>query len=280
MSADQRTYWQQGEWGGDGRGFWRARVTSILICVLFGLWIVFAILANRTQQGGAVLWIFDHLALHGGGVTGAFEPWQVLTYSWLHIPQSPMPVVYSAAFLFFLGRPLETMIGGRAYLRLYLLAGLAAALVAIPWMRFVDPGRAPELGLLDAGGCVYGVVVYYACRRPHDPSWFGLPLWGLVTFLIGLHVVTAGILGNGRSVALLGGALYGWLHHRFGERVGDAFASLSAAKAEATRQRKAAAAAAESAQVDALLEKIAASGIASLTEAEKALLTRASARRR
>ena len=280
MSAEQRAYWQQGEWGGDGRGFRRARVTTILIAVLFGLWMVFAILANRTSQGGAVLWIFDHLALHGGGVTGAFEPWQVLTYSWLHMPQSPMPVVYTAAFLFFLGRPLETMIGGRAYLRIYLLSGVAAALIAIPWMRFVDPGRAPGLGILDAGGCVYGVMTYYACRRPHDPSWVGLPLWGLVAFLIGLHVVTAGILGDGRSVALLGGALYGWLHHRFGERVGDAFSSLSAAKAEATRRRKAEAVAAEAAQVDTLLEKIAKSGIGSLSEAEKSLLNRASARRR
>lgn len=280
MSSDQRTYWQQGEWGGAGGGFFRTRVTAILVCVLFGLWVVFAVLANRTQQGGAVLWVFDHLALHAGGVTGAFEPWQVLTYSWLHTPADVIPVVYSAAFLFFMGRPLETMVGGWAYLRIYLLSGIAAALVAIPWMRFVDPGRAPGLGLLSAGGCVYGVMTYYACRRPHDPSWFGLPLWGVVAFLIGLHAATAGIYGDGRSVALLGGALYGWLHHRLGERVGDAFDSLSAAKADATRQRKAAAAAAESAQVDALLEKIAASGIASLTEAEKAVLTRASARRR
>ncbi len=280
MSAEQRDYWQQGEWGGGGRGFRHARVTTVLIAVLFGLWIVFAVLANRTQQGGLVLWVFDHLALHGGGITGPFEPWQLLTYSWLHVPQSPMPVVYAAAFLLFMGRPLESMIGGRAYLRLYLLAGLFAGLLAIPWMRFVDPGSAPRLGILDAGGCVYGVMTYYACRRPHDPSWFGLPLWGVVAFLIGLHVVYAGILGDGRSAALLGGALYGWLHHRFGERVGDAFASLSAAKAEAGRRRKAEAVAAEAAQVDALLEKIAASGIGSLTEAEKGLLARASARRR
>jgi|GEM_PF-4906017 len=280
MSAEQRTYWQQGEWGGDGRGFRQARVTTILISVLFGLWIVFAILANRTQRGELVLWIFDHLALHGGGASGAFEPWQVLTYSWLHIPQSPMPVVYSAAFLFFMGRPLETMIGGRAYLRLYLLSGLFAALVAIPWMRFVDPGSVRGLGLVSAGGAVYGVMTYYACRRPHDPSWFGLPLWGVVAFLIGLHVAFAGIIGEGSSIALLGGALYGWLHHRFGERVGDAFASLSAAKAEALRRRKAEAVAAEATQVDTLLEKIASSGIGSLSEAEKSLLTRASARRR
>ena len=62
--------------------------------------------------------------------------------------------------------------------------------------------------------------------------------------------------------------------------MGDAFSSLSAAKAEATRRRKAEAVAAEAAQVDTLLEKIAKSGIGSLSEAEKSLLTRASARRR
>ena len=150
-----------------------------------------------------------------GGLT--FEPWQIVTYSFLH--GSPLHLISNMFALWMFGTDVERVWGRNRFLTYYftcvLSAGLTQLLVSY-WMG----SSAPTIG---ASGGVFGVLLAYGMMYPHRTILLifppiPMPAWLLVT-LYGAFELYAGVTGTMGDVAHfahLGGMLGGYLLIRYG----------------------------------------------------------------
>ena len=218
--------------------------------------------------------------------SGAFlrgEVWRPFTALWLHQPGTLWHVGMNLLLLVWFGRGVEREIGRRRFSLLYLIAGLACTLSIVPWSALVDR---PLVGL-GASGAVYGVMAYAAVRHPRAPiALFGVIRIPLALFVGGLlvasdllRIASSALDGSGAAGhiagALAGAALAWWRGHAW---------SLPSVRRAPTEQREGAPVPDQRSEdrlrVDALLEKIHAGGMESLSAAEQDFLKRASARLR
>lgn len=223
-----------------------------------------------------------------------FRPWGVVTYMFLH--GDLMHLAVNMLVLFFFGPPLESRWGEREFVRFYLICGLGGVALSYVFL---------PASVIGASAAMYGLMLAFAMNWPEVPIY----VWGifpvkakyLVGFLFVLTLLSAvqGSGGNVAHYAHLGGLLAGLIYLKADWRPGHHMRNV---KRAATRQRRLAivpgkeeegqrtgtADAARSHredsalydQVDAVLDKISAEGMSSLTSDELALLDQVSKRHR
>lgn len=215
------------------------------------------------------------------------QPWTAVTYMFLHADLGHL--FFNMLALYFFGPQLEARLGGTRFLRLYLLSGVAGAILSLV---FVPLGQA-FIPIVGASGAVYGVQLGFARHWPRVPIY----IWGiapiearwLIVFmtLLSLYGGFTGAGGNVAHFAHLGGFLGGWLYLRRLERrrVVRAVASAGgparrdgrnerAALERWSRIRREELHEVNRAEVDRLMEKISTRGVGSLTPGERDLLDR------
>jgi membrane associated rhomboid family serine protease len=164
------------------------------------------------------LWPPGILGIAGGG---GFEPWQLVTYAFLHGGLAHIFLNMFALYMF--GRDVELTLGSRHYAVLYFAAVLSAACVQL--LVVSTSGRVyPTVG---ASGGVFGVLLAFAYlfpRRILIPLFppIPMPAWAFVT-LYGLVELTNGVVGTQSGIAHfahLGGMLGAFvaLRHYRGRR--------------------------------------------------------------
>ena len=227
------------------------------------------------------------------------EIWRLITYAFLHSPHSIFHIIWNMLFLWWFGHVLEEMFGRWEFLAFYLLAALLGGIVyTLAWKGGVGTG-APCLG---ASGAVTAVMVVFAFHFPRYVIllFFVLPvpIWLLVAIQVFQDAI--GFLSgmdSGVAVSVhLAGAGFGALYYQTGLRVLNMLPSFRSRPRMRSRPRlrvyreeeaetpQPVHAAAPSpdvdeqleAKLDAVLEKVARSGQASLTESERQILLRAS----
>jgi len=230
-------------------------------------------------------------------------PWTFVTYMFLHagIPH----ILFNMLVLFVFGSPVEERMGGRLFLLFYLLCGIGGAASSFILRQLV-----PVSQIIGASGAVLGVAVAFAWYWPDHPVFvFPLPdpvpaKW-LVTFLVALDLVLA-LIGASDGIAHLahlGGVGAALLYLKGqnlwatrGERRGRQLSESSVLVSQPPRasrsgsippsaQRTKSRGGSEpdtraNAEVDRVLDKIIASGVESLTPAERKFLTEISRRLR
>ena len=217
-----------------------------------------------------------------------FKPWGQLTYMFLH--GNLMHLVGNMLFVFFFGPPLESKWGEREFLKFYLVYGLGGVALSLFFQASA---------LIGASAAVYGVMLAFAMNWPNAPIYvFGIfPVLAkyLVAFMGVLNLVgAAGSAQGGSNVAHfahLGGLLAAYLYLKADWRTskplegfkkaarkknrrlaivpGDESAAEDAASASRPNVRE------DGAlydKVDAVLDKISAEGMSSLTRDELRLL--------
>ena len=229
------------------------------------------------------------------------QPWTFITYMFLHA--GILHLAFNMLMLFVFGSSVEERMGGRMFILFYLLCGIGGATASFP---LTQVWQVPQV--LGASGAILGVAVAFAWYWPDHPVFvFPLPdpisaKW-LVTFLVGLDLVIAllGVSDGIAHLAHLGGVgtallvLKGqdWRATR-GERSGRQPAessvlvsqpprvSRSGAIPQSARASKSRSApdARANAEIDRVLDKIIATGVDSLTPAERKFLTEISRRLR
>lgn len=224
------------------------------------------------------------------------RPWTFLTYMFLH--GGALHLAFNLLALFLFGGPVEDRLGSRSFVWFYLLCGMGGAALSFLLMQLV-PIRVPIVG---ASGAIYGVMVAFAWHWPDAPVYmfpFPVPIpakW-LVTFAFAVSLLLAlPPFGGGDGVAHLahlGGIVTGFLYLRAQSlRLGRAERHLrrvsepsvlvtpvprgrvARGRGGSAPQTKPSAATDDRAhaEVDRVLDKINASGIASLTPAERKFL--------
>src|SRR6266576_5122047 len=231
------------------------------------------------------------------------RPWTFVTYMFLHagIPH----ILFNMLVLFIFGSSVEEQMGGRAFFLFYILCGIGGAVASFPLTQAVVVTQ-----IIGASGAVLGVAVAFAWYWPDHPVFFfplpdPIPAKWLVVFLVGVDLVLAlmGASDGTAHLAHLGGVAAALLylkgqdwHATRGERRGRHPTESSVLVSQPPRMSRGggippSARAAKSrggaptdprasAEIDRVLDKIIASGVESLTPAERKFLTEISRRLR
>jgi membrane associated rhomboid family serine protease len=221
--------------------------------------------------------IREYLALSDRGLRSAYG-WQFITAAFLH--DGPWHLLGNMFLLYLLGRDVESIIGQRQFLFLYLTGTLAGELGHL----FLMPENS---ALLAASGGPAAVVVAYAAILPEleltSMTLFLLPI-RLKAKHLGYAAMSLAILGIifDRTAAVahssfLGGCIAGWFYaHLLGfGRPSILQRALTQRRAEAERYNAMTPEEFIAKEIDPLLDKISRQGMGSLTRAERRLLAKA-----
>jgi membrane associated rhomboid family serine protease len=224
------------------------------------------------------------------------RPWTFVTYMFVHA--GLLHLLANSLGLWMLGSAVEQRLGGEKFLLYYIYCGVGAAFFALLLSRF-----APVAPFVGASGSVLGLAVALAILWP-DAEMIVIPIpipmkaRTFAILLVGFNAIMAlPFLRGGSNVAYeahLGGALFGYLFFRlqsFGpessapRRQVQRPVMVQPGAAEAERPRRVPAAAATAAapsrsgdadpvarEMDRVLDKISAEGLASLTPDERRFL--------
>ena len=157
------------------------------------------------------LWPVGTMSLAGG--SHGFQPWQVITYSFLH--GSAAHLFFNMFALYMFGGELERLFGPRRYINLYFLSVITAALTQLAFSAASGGDPYPTVG---ASGGVFGLLLAYGMYFPQRTLMLLFPpipmsAWLFVT-LYGLLELYFGVTGTDEGVAHfahLGGMLGAWL---------------------------------------------------------------------
>ncbi len=218
------------------------------------------------------------------------QPWGLVTYLFVH--GGLLHLLANSLGLFVFGCPVEERMGSRKFLLYYFYCGIGAA--AFCWALSLVMPVGPIIG---ASGAILGLAVAFALYWP-DARLFVFPIPVPIrarTLVIGLVAldVTFSLLAPGDGIAHIahvGGAIFGFLFFRLQPSQGPGFqprpvermVRVPPAAREAARGRRSPPATVRSrtrpepdsttAELDRLLDKISANGIASLTPTERRFL--------
>lgn len=164
--------------------------------------------------------IMEHFALHPVFPDVLLEPWQVVTYNFMHTSGGLgglLHVGFNMLWLFWIGREFEQMHGSQQVWTVYLTAGVGGALMCLllqPLFPTISgTGVMPVVG---ASASVLGVIMAVAIMYPHKQ--IALLFFGVVRLLylvIGFLIIDALLMlsTSGTAVAAhWGGALTGFLY--------------------------------------------------------------------
>jgi membrane associated rhomboid family serine protease len=175
-------------------------------------------------QSGSGLPILKWFALWPpAGVVSYFEPWQMITYGFLH--GSIAHIVFNMFALYTFGAAIERLFGSRFYTLYYFACVFSAALchlVVTSWMG------GPPIPTVGASGGIYGLLLAYGLYFPHQRVMLLIPPIPMkartLVFAfaaIELFFGVTGVTGSGVAhFAHLGGMLGGWLMIEYRKRGG------------------------------------------------------------
>ncbi|HTY92246.1 MAG TPA: rhomboid family intramembrane serine protease [Steroidobacteraceae bacterium] len=140
-----------------------------------------------------------------------FEPWQLLTYAFLH--EGFLHIFFNMFALFMFGTPLERFWGGRRFVIFYFVCVLTAGLTQQTVALF-EQSQSPTLG---ASGGIFGLLLAFAMYFPRQrimllfppipmPAWVFVPIYGLVELYEGVSGTEPGVAHFAHLGGMLGGA--------------------------------------------------------------------------
>src|ERR1700694_2596488 len=144
--------------------------------------------------------------------SGHFQPWQLLTYAFLH--GNLVHIFFNMFALFMFGRALEMYWGGRRLVIFYLVCVLAAALTQLA----VQGASGEQEEVIGASGGVFGVLLAFAWYFPRQrlfiipipipiPAWLFVTMYALAELLYGVTGRQQGVAHFAHLGGMLGGAL-------------------------------------------------------------------------
>jgi membrane associated rhomboid family serine protease len=140
-----------------------------------------------------------------------FEPWQLVSYAFLH--EGFLHIFLNMFALFMFGTPMEHFWGPRRFTLYYFLCVLTAGLTQIT-VAALTHSDAPTIG---ASGGVFGLLLAFAMYFPRArltllfppiplPAWLFVLIYGLVELFLGVTGNEADVAHFAHLGGMLGGA--------------------------------------------------------------------------
>lgn len=158
----------------------------------------------------------NHLALNPGIPGVLYEPWQVLTYNFLHVGIGLggfLHVLFNMLWLVWIGREYEEMHGAAHLMAVYLITGVGGGVLSVLLANTIGGGFfPPNVPIHGASGAVLGLMAVVATKYPYKSiALFLLGPVRLVWIVVGFLVLDV-LLFSGTAIgAHMGGALAGFL---------------------------------------------------------------------
>lgn len=234
---------------------------------------------------------WDSVLLVPADAVGRLHLWQVFTYMYIHIDL--MHLLANLFGLFIFGPDVERLFGPRRFFYYYTACGFGAALTACV--------AYPHGTILGASGAIYGVLLAFALLFPYRPVYlFGVApiearwlavMYGVIDLVGGIqggggvaHLAHLGGLGTGLLIFILMGQMKISIGNAGVSSARSAGPSLIRRWTDKVQnkvdQRKAEKKRMTAEELDAILDKIAKSGMSSLTKSERSMLKSASSEMR
>lgn len=160
-----------------------------------------------------------HLALQAEPSTFLFQPWQLITYNFLHLGtdlSGILHITFNMLWLVWIGRDYEELHGSHRLLAVYIIAGIGGGILSIVLEGLFPGGNtagaATKVIVHGASASVLGIMMTMAILHPYKSV--GLLFLGTVRLLyivLGFLVIDALFLKGNAVGAHWGGALFGFL---------------------------------------------------------------------
>jgi membrane associated rhomboid family serine protease len=185
-------------------------VTRALLIANIGIYLL------QMLTGGDVMLV--HFALWPLGPSPysnvpGFEPWQLVTYGFLH--GSLTHIAFNMFALWMFGSAIEQVLGEKPFAIYYFTCIIGAALAQLAVVHWFTGGFYPTLG---ASGGVFGLLLAFGLMFPHQrimllfppipmPAWLFVTGYGVIELFLGVTGTQAGVA----HFAHLGGMAIGFL---------------------------------------------------------------------
>lgn len=159
--------------------------------------------------------LYSWFAASPEGIFRQGRVWQLVTATFLHDQSTFWHILGNMLFLWFIGREVESLYGGRDFLAFYLAAGAVSTLCWAIAAAF-QPATGPMIG---ASGAVLGVVTLYTLYYPRREilvmGFIPTPMW----LLLSIYLIWP-LLGEGRGPHVaweshLAGAAFAFVYKHF-----------------------------------------------------------------
>ena len=186
------------------------KVTRALLIANVAMFVI-GLLVGDAFILNLALWPIGNMTPAGGSL--GFQPWQIVTYSFLH--GNITHLLFNMLALYMFGGELERLFGQQRYLNLYFLSVITAAIAQLVFSAAAGGDPYPTVG---ASGGVFGLLLAYGMYFPRRtlmllippipmPAWLFVTLYGLVELYFGVTGTEQGVA----HFAHLGGMLGAWL---------------------------------------------------------------------
>jgi membrane associated rhomboid family serine protease len=284
---EDRDYMRQPEYGR------RTSLTVALLIINAAVFVTELVALNLPQS---IEFENHYLALSLTGLEHGFV-WQLLTFQFMHAGW--MHLIFNSLAIYFFGRPVETALGRRHFLTLYLSAGIIGGLVQMLFAFLLPSFNSAVVGAsAGASGLVAAFAILHWEERFNLLIYFiPVSMTGKTLLAVSLGLAFLGILTPNSGIANaahLGGILTGgfyvrlfiqdqWSHWKFPIRRAAPRELVGTRAGKSSFWRSAANQPDEDlstdefvkSEVDPILDKISRHGIHSLTAHEREILEKA-----
>ena len=199
----------------------RVRAVTILLIVTIGIFVLQQVVNVSFPNAGGQTFLTDWIRLNSENFK-ELKVWTVVTYSFLHDPNSIWHILGNMLGLFFIGRIIEPLLGKQQFLVLYFSGAIIGGLSYI-FIHLND-----TVSVVGASAAVSALLAFFCMRFPErpitlllffiipitvKPKWLFWCFLGISTYLL----LTSEILGTNSVAhsAHLGGFLTGVVYYRY-----------------------------------------------------------------
>jgi membrane associated rhomboid family serine protease len=144
-----------------------------------------------------------------------FEPWQIITYAFLHDPRNISHILFNMLGLWMFGSEIERYVGPRRLLICYFASVVTAAITQLLVPALFG---APAGATLGASGGVFGLLLAYAMMFPTRkvvplippipmPAWLFATIYACIELFLGVTGTLSGIAHFAHLGGMIGSAL-------------------------------------------------------------------------
>ena len=266
MGWQDRTYNQDG--GTSGLRFGFVPPTPLALSVMGACFVVFIL--EQFAPG----FFGEHIALSFVGGRAFYEPWQFITYQYVH--DGPMHIFFNLLGIYFFLPPLERLWGPQRAFAFYTCGGIVGG-ITYGALHALFPA---ESILVGASGSILAALGACALLFPDQTVYilvFPVPIRALALLLAVFFTLVVIGEHEGAQACHLGGLAFGFLAPHYGSGLWGRISRQSKAR-RMRREREAEQS--EQEAIDRILQKVSDHGMQSLTGGERRALKRATERQR